>query len=158
MLTYINCLFIRHSTTTLQNISFTLTVYNWFIDFQWYLATCFGLWEAIIRQIKNLRGFSPKANYTDRATAACRRSYCQLLRIESVAWSAQLIPTAFNLGVLDPESLLFHSSSSSVIVTRLSGPRSRKSGSAGNRTPTSGFVARNSDHQTTEAVHQADIH
>jgi hypothetical protein len=28
----------------------------------------------------------------------------------------------------------------------------RKSGSAGNRTRTSGSVARNSDHQTTEAV------
>jgi hypothetical protein len=28
----------------------------------------------------------------------------------------------------------------------------RKSGSAGNRNQTSGFVARNSDHQTTEAV------
>jgi hypothetical protein len=25
-----------------------------------------------------LRGFSPQANYTDRATAACRRSQCQL--------------------------------------------------------------------------------
>jgi hypothetical protein len=29
-----------------------------------------------------LRGLSARANYTDRATAACRRSYCQLLRIE----------------------------------------------------------------------------
>jgi hypothetical protein len=29
-----------------------------------------------------LRGFSLRANYTDRATTACRRSYCQLLRIE----------------------------------------------------------------------------
>jgi hypothetical protein len=28
-----------------------------------------------------LRGLSPRANYTDRATAACRRSWCQLLRI-----------------------------------------------------------------------------
>jgi hypothetical protein len=28
-----------------------------------------------------LHGLSPRANYTDRATAACRRSYCQLLRI-----------------------------------------------------------------------------
>jgi hypothetical protein len=27
-------------------------------------------------------GLSPRANYTDRATAACRRSDCQLLRIE----------------------------------------------------------------------------
>jgi hypothetical protein len=29
----------------------------------------------------------------------------------------------------------------------------RKSGSAGNRTRTSGYVARNSDHYTTEAVY-----
>jgi hypothetical protein len=28
------------------------------------------------------RSLSPRANYTDGATAACRRSYCQLLRIE----------------------------------------------------------------------------
>jgi hypothetical protein len=33
-----------------------------------------------------LNGLSP------RATAACRRSQCQLLRIESVAWSARRIP------------------------------------------------------------------
>jgi hypothetical protein len=39
----------------------------------------------------NSVAFSPQANYTDRATAACRRSYCQLLRIEGVAWSAQRI-------------------------------------------------------------------
>jgi hypothetical protein len=31
---------------------------------------------------------SPRANYTDRATAACRRSDCQLLRIEGATWSA----------------------------------------------------------------------
>jgi hypothetical protein len=35
-----------------------------------------------------LRGLSPRANYTDRATAACRRSYCQLLRVEGATWSA----------------------------------------------------------------------
>jgi hypothetical protein len=29
-----------------------------------------------------LHGLSPRANYTDQATAACRRSDCQLLRIE----------------------------------------------------------------------------
>jgi hypothetical protein len=33
-------------------------------------------------------------------------------------------PHGRNLGFLDPETLLFHSSSSSVILTRLSGPRS----------------------------------
>jgi hypothetical protein len=35
-----------------------------------------------------LHGLSPQANYTDRATAACRRSDCQLLRIEGATWSA----------------------------------------------------------------------
>jgi hypothetical protein len=34
-----------------------------------------------------LHGLSPQANYTDRATAACRRSDYQLLRIEGVTWS-----------------------------------------------------------------------
>jgi hypothetical protein len=33
-------------------------------------------------------GLSPQANYTDRATAACRRSDCQFLRIEGATWSA----------------------------------------------------------------------
>jgi hypothetical protein len=37
---------------------------------------------------KNLHGLSPRANYTDRATAACRRSVDQLLRIEGATWSA----------------------------------------------------------------------
>jgi hypothetical protein len=39
-------------------------------------------------------GLSPRANYTDRATAACRRIDCQLLRIECATWSAWRIPTA----------------------------------------------------------------
>jgi hypothetical protein len=39
-----------------------------------------------------LRGFSLQVNYTDRATATCRRSWCRLLQIESVTWSAHRIP------------------------------------------------------------------
>jgi hypothetical protein len=35
-----------------------------------------------------LHGLSPRANYTDRATAACRQSDCQLLRIKGATWSA----------------------------------------------------------------------
>jgi hypothetical protein len=35
-----------------------------------------------------LHGLSPRANYTDRATAACRRSDCHLVRIEGATWSA----------------------------------------------------------------------
>jgi hypothetical protein len=52
-----------------------------------------------------------------------------ILRIEGVAWSAQRIPTTVNLGFPDPELLLSYSSSSSVILTRLSGPRSRPTAS-----------------------------
>jgi hypothetical protein len=36
----------------------------------------------------NSHGLSPRANYTDRATAAFRRSDCQLLRIKGATWSA----------------------------------------------------------------------
>jgi hypothetical protein len=35
-----------------------------------------------------LHGLSPPANYTDRATATCRRSDCQLLLIKCAMWSA----------------------------------------------------------------------
>jgi hypothetical protein len=49
---------------------------------------------------KKLRGLSPQANYTDRATAAVGEE-CRLLRVEGVTWSAQRIPTAVNLGFLD---------------------------------------------------------
>jgi hypothetical protein len=38
--------------------------------------------------LKKLHGLSPQANYTDRATAACWRSWCQLLWIEGATWSA----------------------------------------------------------------------
>jgi hypothetical protein len=63
---------------------------------------------------------------TERPTAACRRSQCQLLRIESVAWLEQRIPKAVNLDFLDPEPLLFHSSSSSVIFNEAEWTRSRR--------------------------------
>ena len=36
----------------------------------------------VMHSIHKLRGLSPRANYTDRAAAAGRLSYCQLLPIE----------------------------------------------------------------------------
>jgi hypothetical protein len=56
-------------------------------------------WESTIspwtRSLKlKLHGLSPRANYTDRVTAACRRSGCQLLRTKGATWSAWRIPTA----------------------------------------------------------------
>jgi hypothetical protein len=41
-----------------------------------------------INNKKKLHGLSLRANYTDRATAACRRSDCQLLQIGDATWSA----------------------------------------------------------------------
>jgi hypothetical protein len=93
-----------------------------------------------------LHGFSPQENYTDRATAACRRSCCQFLRIECVAWSAQRIPTAVNLGFPDPEPLIFHSSSSSIILPFQTHHFSENLVAPGIESGTSGSVARNSDH------------
>ena len=81
-------------------------------------------WKDHIKLTK-LRGLSPRANYTDRAAAAGRRSKCQLLRIEDVTWSAQRIPKAVNLCFLDRSRYFFYSSSSSIDLMRLSGPRSR---------------------------------
>jgi hypothetical protein len=46
---------------------------------------------------KKLHGLSPRANYTDRATAACRQSDCQLWRVESATWSGWRIPTVFSV-------------------------------------------------------------
>jgi hypothetical protein len=43
---------------------------------------------------QKLHGLSPRANYTDRATAACRRSDCQRFRIKGAIWSAWRITTA----------------------------------------------------------------
>jgi hypothetical protein len=71
-----------------------------------------------------LRGLSPRANYTDRATAACRRNDCQLLRIEGATWSTWRIPTAV-FSVFWTGAATFLSSSFSVVITRLSGPLSR---------------------------------
>jgi hypothetical protein len=51
-------------------------------------------------QKKKLHGLSPLANYTDRATAACRRSGCQLSLIEGATWSAWH-PCGRILGFLD---------------------------------------------------------
>jgi hypothetical protein len=52
--------------------------------------TCFTCSQVSFVQFQTktkLHGLSPRANYTDRETAACQRSDCQLLRIEGAKWS-----------------------------------------------------------------------
>jgi hypothetical protein len=48
------------------------------------------------KHIKKLHDLSLRANYTDQATAACRRSDCQLVRIEGATWSEwRILPAVF---------------------------------------------------------------
>jgi hypothetical protein len=75
--------------------AFELVVYSVFIiiylNCKWVLTWCWWYYNKTTKQIihktkkTKLRGLSPRANCTDRAAAASRRSYCQLLRIEGVA-------------------------------------------------------------------------
>jgi hypothetical protein len=90
-----------------------------------------------IKQTK-LRGLGPRANYTDRATAACSAKLVPNFEDSGchVVSAADPLLPCFRLS--RPELLFFLPSSSSVVLTRLSGPRSRrttlrKSGSVGNR-------------------------
>jgi hypothetical protein len=61
---------------------------------------------------------------TERPPLVCEVN-ANVLRMEGVAWSAQRFPTAVNLDFIDTEPLLLHSSSPSLILKRLNGPRSR---------------------------------
>jgi hypothetical protein len=74
--------FISAHSVIITMISERQSFYIWHRDklFETYSNTKLGV-------------FSPQANYIDRTTTACRRSQCQLLLIEGVAWSAQRIPT-----------------------------------------------------------------
>jgi hypothetical protein len=95
-------------------------------------------------------GLSPPANYTDRATAACRRTDCQLLRIEGATWSAWRIPPAVFSRFSRREPLLFYQVAPQLYSRGWVDPVPDAllffSGSFGNRTRASGFVAKNSDH------------
>jgi hypothetical protein len=64
---------------------------------------------------KKLHCLSLRANYTDRATAAYRRSDCQLVRIEDATWSTWRIPTTV-FPVFQTGAATFLSSSSSVVI------------------------------------------
>jgi hypothetical protein len=72
----------------------------------------------------NSVALSPQANYTDRSVAAGRPT-ANFFGYRSVEWSAGWVPTAVNL-YSRPEQLRFHARSSSIILMRLSGPRSKK--------------------------------
>jgi hypothetical protein len=64
--------------------------------------------SANVLNLTKLHGLSPRANYTDRATAACRRSDCQLLRIEGCHAVSVTDPYGRILEFSRQEPLLFY--------------------------------------------------
>jgi hypothetical protein len=80
---------------------------------------------AVLSAITKLRSFSPQAKYTDRATATCRAKLVRTFADRACCVVRATDPTAVNLDFLDSKPLVFISSSSSIILKRLSGPRSR---------------------------------
>jgi hypothetical protein len=69
-----------HRKTPLGNQEYgNSIILKWVLEKQYY---------GVKTKLPKLHGLSPQANSTDRATAACRRSDCQLVRIEGATWSA----------------------------------------------------------------------
>jgi hypothetical protein len=60
-------------------------------------------------RFKRFRGLSPLANCTDRETAACQRSLCQLLGIEGCRVINSSNPLDSNLGFFRPRAATFTS-------------------------------------------------
>jgi hypothetical protein len=82
----------------LKLVSFLMFTWGWHLSHQNLIFEQYS-WKCILKT--KLHGLSPRANYTDRATTGCRRSDCQLLRIEGAMWSAWRIPIGRILGFLD---------------------------------------------------------
>jgi hypothetical protein len=96
-------------------------------------------------------GLSPQANYTDRATAAYQRSWCQPFADRGCHVVSVTNPYGRILGFLDRSRYYFFQVAPQLYsrgwVDPVPDPLPlRKPASARNRTRSSGSVARNSDH------------
>jgi hypothetical protein len=92
----------RSSSPQLHLTSCTVTKFNlhFYISFAAVISEP-AIYRLFTSEVPNLipislslGGLSPWANYTERATATCRRNQCQPLRIKGTTWSAWRIPTA----------------------------------------------------------------
>jgi hypothetical protein len=113
--------------------------------------------EGVKFKSTKLRGLSPRANYTDRATAACRRSKCQLFAGRGCSVVGATDPDGLIFDFLDRSRCFFFQVAPQLYSRGWVDPVPDplvlgKSGRAGNQTRTSGSVARNPDHYTTEEV------
>jgi hypothetical protein len=95
--------FLNYITTLIQSTAASIHVpcyslFTCYLSQQWELHNP-KCWHHHHINKKNLHGLSPWANYTGRATAACRRSDCQIfLWIEGATWSAwRILMTVFSV-------------------------------------------------------------
>jgi hypothetical protein len=113
-----------------------------------------------LQNIANCVAFSPQVNHTDGETAADWRVPVPNFPVKGFAWSARWFHTIINIGFSYTGDTNFLSVGSSVILTRLSGPRSdplflSKSASAGNQTQDLWVCSHKFWPLDTEAVHNA---
>jgi hypothetical protein len=103
------CLPLTHSVY-LKLKHLRLHIYNSKIVFWTLQKTIYNQsnWSSDLKTNNKLHGLSPRANYTDQATATCRQSDCQLLQIEGATWSAWRIPPAVFSRFSRQEPLLFY--------------------------------------------------
>jgi hypothetical protein len=108
-------------------------------------------------KINKLRDLSPRTNYTDRETTDCRQSKCKFLWIERCRVVSPEDPYGRILRFLDRSRYFFFQVAPQLYSRGWVDPVPdplflRKSGSARNRTRTSGSLARNSEHKTTDSI------
>jgi hypothetical protein len=112
------------------------------------------LWKSRVSSNKqtNSVALSPRANYTDRATATCQRNLVQTFVDRGVSRGQRGgSPTVVNLSFLDRSRYFFFQVAPHLSSQGLSGPLSKlcyleNLAAVGIEPGTSGTVARNSDH------------
>jgi hypothetical protein len=81
-----------------RNINLHTKRFEWLNPFTYIL---YSFWLLNRNKKTKLHGLSPRANYTDRTTAACRRSDCQLFADRGCHVVSVTDPYGHILGFLD---------------------------------------------------------
>jgi hypothetical protein len=114
----------RISTGTHKHISFILLL---LLVLSYYIQMAqesHQYWGCFSTGQRNLHGLSPRASYTDRATAACWRSDCLRFADRGCHVVSVTDPYSRILGFLDRSLYFFFQVAPQLYSTRLSGPRS----------------------------------
>jgi hypothetical protein len=146
-----------HQVKAARNLNFCINRHG-IVGVPYSVKNCLNSQQWDQLPIKKLRGLCLRANYTDRATAACQRSQCQLLADRGCRVVSATDPYDRILGFIDRSRYFLFLVAPQLysrgwVVTVPDPLLLRKSASDWNWTRISGSAARNSDHQTTDPVH-----